>query len=301
MANPLSADKLTSIYRQYKQDTAYIAGWLSDKSAQCGHQTTAKRENAASAQPRLKGKARKLAKENAKAGGSKGAADASPEYTIRVSDFIPMATSIARFTPSIQVPVGLGKLFSRAITERRRVGDWFNSPHNESPDEDDSSHAHFIDVLQQAHDILRPLIASAPRKHERRTAKASATEQVPLQNAFDGLTVDETPDHEEYPNSGESTIEEVKKLPAVTPVGIVHEEWEIEAEFFFAIQSFLLEIKRIRKTITKVWKRYASTGYDLVVATVSTNTAIELVRQAELELEHLITRPRKYPAGDYPV
>ncbi|CAJ2501692.1 Uu.00g045450.m01.CDS01 [Anthostomella pinea] len=96
----LAADHAAT-YRQYKEDTESIAGWLALNSLKCGY-IVAEPASSASASPtpstRLKGKARKQARETSKASHSQ-VNDHWPKYAISVSDFSRMAKAIADFKP----------------------------------------------------------------------------------------------------------------------------------------------------------------------------------------------------------
>ncbi|KAF2833079.1 hypothetical protein CC86DRAFT_376315 [Ophiobolus disseminans] len=96
-------------------------------------------------------------------------------------------------------------------------------------------------------------------------------------------------------------VDQPEEKAKITSVTLEKDEAEIEAEFFFAVECFLEEVQSIRTTIKDSWGVYKRTGYDLVIATLLTNTAIELVRQADDQLELLVERPAKYPAANFPV
>lgn len=94
----IETSELISTYKQYKADTETIAGWLAETSLRCGgHISPA--PAAAPTSTRLKGEARKQAKEAAKTGmASKLKPQEPPKYTIRVLEFTAMAKTIAEFS-----------------------------------------------------------------------------------------------------------------------------------------------------------------------------------------------------------
>lgn len=87
---------LTSTNRDYKKDTQYSAGWLAATSKRCGYASTEQPKTS-----RPKGQARKNAKTT----------KALSVYTIKVSEFIAMAHSIASFEPKVEVPAALQRVF----------------------------------------------------------------------------------------------------------------------------------------------------------------------------------------------
>jgi hypothetical protein len=231
-----------------------------------------------------------------------------------------MAQKIAEQLPKISVPHVVELAFTRAISERRRVSGWFRSCHGEkSKGISDERHLHFIGVLEGAFATLCPLTKMERKPGRARKPKPMHAESVPLHNAFATLTV-EDPTNELEDQDTSHAAESVRdlKIPKIASVKLERTEDEIEEEFYFAIECFLEEVQAIRTTIKQTWEVYKQTGYDLVIATLTTNTAIgkysppskpyiadpdttELVRQAEDQLELLVERPRKYPAAKFPV
>lgn len=80
-------DQFTT-YRQYKADTDSIAGWLVKNALRCGLKISAPAPTT-----RLKGKARKQARDAATNG----------SYTINISDFGRLAKAIADFKPPFSI------------------------------------------------------------------------------------------------------------------------------------------------------------------------------------------------------
>lgn len=75
---------------------------------------------------RLKGKARKLAKEAQKPAPPKKRA---PEYVIKISDFLSLADTIRNYKPEVKVPKALGNILDRAIDARRKTTSWYEANH----------------------------------------------------------------------------------------------------------------------------------------------------------------------------
>jgi hypothetical protein len=63
-------------------------------------------------------------------------------------------------------------------------------------------------------------------------------------------------------------------MPRIAPVTVERDEAELEAEFYFAIECFPEETQAVRPMLNDTWDVYRCTGYDLVIATLLTNTAI---------------------------
>lgn len=241
---------------------------------------------------------------------------------IKRTDFIPMAQKIMEHVPKISIPYIVEYTFGRAISERRRVSGWFKSCHgNKSKDDSDERHLHFIGVLVGAFATLFPYTEVKAKPGQVRNPKPVHVETLHLHNAFAGLTVEEPTESEAPDVSDDTHTQGNEHVPKVASVTFEKTEDELEDDFFFAIECFLEEVQAIRSAIKETWDLYKRTGHDLVIATLTTNTAIgkwwkfinhlitditnnsavELIRQAEDQLELLVERPAKYPAAKFPV
>ncbi|KAI0179859.1 hypothetical protein GGR52DRAFT_587363 [Hypoxylon sp. FL1284] len=282
-----ASDERFSTYEQYKEDTEAIAGWLAYNSRRCGYvldgPVSAGPSNAPSA--RLKGKARKQAR-------SVGAKSAStptplkPQYAINVSDFSRMAKAIADFKPKVVIPTALDNLFSRAIDARRRFTDWYkHSSHGE--EKSNERHAHFTGVLNSAWEILRPFEPARKSHVKKQPANVPNTESLTnLANRFSKLEVEQSEDILDTETST-SAEQDDYKLTDIAPVTIVKSEEGIEEDFFFAIFAFMQELDELRAYIRHMWLGYSKGIMELMACSLLTNTAIQLVRRAEQELDFM--------------
>ncbi|KAI4915341.1 hypothetical protein J4E85_010466 [Alternaria conjuncta] len=304
------ASFFSSNYRQYKKDTEYIAGWLAATAEKVGYQRSsclAPPQSTPQPAKRLKGKARKEAQKAAAASANTPA----DTYRINVGEFVPMAEAIAKKVPKVEVPGALSKLFDRAIQAREKAATWFKQSHSDTVlDESNQTHAHFVEILRNAADILQPLVKeSVPRAQRKEPSQKSDVDTLrEMKNTFSSLAVD--PENAAEEAEPEDELEEeptprrddsMESLPPVNPVEIQQDESEIESEFFFAIQSFITNIHELRDIVQEVWFSYKDGKVDLVNASVIANTAIDLVRHAESEFDLTLVRPKKYPQKNYPV
>lgn len=105
-----NAQTFFATYKQYKENTKYIAGWLAETSHSIGYKLHETQNGRLRSKAKNKGgKGKKNTRNGAKGGGS------NKKYTIKVSEFIPMASAIANNEVNVLVPVALSKLFNRAI------------------------------------------------------------------------------------------------------------------------------------------------------------------------------------------
>lgn len=287
---------LQSSYKTYKEDTNYIATWLANTAKQCGYSAdllhpgdAVKSAKATQAPTRLKGKARKKAKEATQGGlpssstspTSTGEASdpSAPTYVIKIKDFISLAEYIAGTTkPLIQVPGSLVKALDHAITLRRDHGS--ESEASAAPDE---KHAHFLGVLEKTREILKSrspteLVDDRLAKPASDGETAEATQEE-IRNRFGGLDLEEpSQDFLDAPNVEPSPKTDSKPLP----------NYEVEAEQskveeYLAAHCFLQDVRNIRRFICALWQNYQE-GMDICAVSITVNTAIDFVRMLEQDL-----------------
>ncbi|KAK8094702.1 hypothetical protein PG997_001387 [Apiospora hydei] len=297
--------ELLATHREYKLDTEFIAGWLVKNATKCGFKLPDTATPTPSG-PRLKGKARKQAREAMK----DGTHSANPNCKIKVSDIIMMAKTIANFKSRPSIPPALGRLFGRAINARRGCTEWYEK-FGHGDIESNKRHKHFTNVLAEAWDTLRPFQTSNKKRtgpEPKPDADTRKDASLPLRNRFSELHVQETStdrDDVDEPSQADTSPESKQdasfKLPGITPVAIEKDEGDIEADFFFAIYAFLGDIDKLRGFVEQLWLDYTSGKMELGVVSVLTNIAIHLVRRAEQAFDLCIQRPKKYPASKFPV
>ncbi|KAF2829510.1 hypothetical protein CC86DRAFT_437299 [Ophiobolus disseminans] len=220
-----------------------------------------------------------------------------------------MAETIANKQPKAEFPNALSRIFSRAIKARQKAAEWFKESHeNTIFEESNQTHVHFIEILEQAAAILRPLVkdprSQKPTRKERQQKSTPISTQG-ITNVFSRLAVEDTEvldDTDDLPTHTASPYDEpLDSLPPVNPVHIQQDEAEIEAEFFFAIQSFITNAHEIRDIVQETWFEYKDGKVTSIKASLIANTAIDLVRHAESGFDLLLKRPKKYPAKTFPV
>ncbi|MCJ1332503.1 hypothetical protein MMC10_009196 [Thelotrema lepadinum] len=269
---------IKSNYLQYKDDTKAIALWLA---------TTAKSRNYSvdnlvskgGQQPsgRLKGKARKLDRDKAKAAdATKGASSTGgrklPKYTIGMKDFVNLAEWIVgQNKPKIQVPASVISVLRRAISVCRSFGKHVFGE-GTGPDE---SHQHFIDVLEHVHSVLSTRSVLKPKATQQR---GKAKEEAPS-NQFEALDVEEP----------SQAFLQAPDIPRSTEADCDIEIEDLE-EVFFTLMLILDDCNSFRSIIFESWLGYRDHIYELIPVSVMTNTAIDLVRGFEEDAAHLFSK-----------
>ncbi|KAL9003821.1 MAG: hypothetical protein Q9188_003322 [Gyalolechia gomerana] len=292
-------DFLQSNFKRYKQDTDTVATWLAVKARQHGYPVD-QLSGTDSAKPsatskRLKGKARKQAKEAASQPGRAPAADvfsAKSRYTIKIKDFVALAEFIAGYTnPIVQVPVELVKALNRAIDLRAQHNDWSRQTKAEEDQEArvaaDATHSYFLGVLDRVREVLKPRMPaetgneSLPQFVEgtRVPGSLEAEDLEDFTNVFDMLDLEE-PSQAFLDAPGVSHKPKAEK-PAE---GLYEAETDqSREEKYLASHCLFQDVRNIRSFIRQLWINYKEHQLSLVSVSVATNTAICLVRDMEEE------------------
>ncbi|KAK5452350.1 hypothetical protein LTS15_007416 [Exophiala xenobiotica] len=293
--NHLPSDMVLA-YKRYKRDTEAVAGWLAEKATQLGY--VAATSTSLPKQPKLKGRARKLARDAAKQAASPPI-EPKYSYAVKTTEFVGMASKIVNARPKIILSRPLRAIWERAIRVRRDFSAWFKSRDSIDPLADEK-HSHFTTVLEAALEILKPCYEQlkTPQPESKVKQESEETNLEQLNNMFQHLDVEDTTSDEE-PDQAESTVP--KPVPSVAPrAQIDFDDEEAEAEFLFAIWSFLQDVTAVRVYVACNWQLYSAGTVELMQAASVTNLAVDLVRRAEADFEATLQRPPKYPASKFP-
>lgn len=287
-----------SSYKQYKADTDMIASWLASTAEKLGYvrNTSLKRSQASRQEPKLKGRARKLARdaaakerqENPEAAfpGSSSASLGSPSstgpvYIIAIQDFVVLAEYIAKKCKStFRAPDVFALALDRAIQIRKEHNAWFRHNTSEDPAKLDR-HSHFVSVLQQVRDILKPHMPKEgkfKKSKQPEQTKASASNQT-MANMFEGLDVKDPSDVIQMPPTATSSVGPSPMYQA--------EEVEDPGEARLAIRCLFEDLQELLDFVRQMWSGCDKGEYQLTVTSLATNTAIHLVKEMEEDfLQH---------------
>ncbi|KLU90132.1 hypothetical protein MAPG_09098 [Magnaporthiopsis poae ATCC 64411] len=289
---------LASTYQQYKLDTNAVAGWLASTARSLGYPahlllSPTDNKSASSSDPfsaaaphdlssdnkRLKGKDRVKAKKAAAAAAAAAKASSSgaakgPKYIISISSFVTLAEFIAG--KSAPVPASFGAVLDRAISTRSEYGSKLSRQGFETDQQTESTHQHFVRVLEKVRDVLRPFTL-APGTDDGNGRDAGDDGDLP--NRFDGLHVDE-------PSQAFLDLPDVER-PA--PVAVGNETYEAQVEStmhhaMFVFEAMLADMMRIRARVWSIWSPVKEaldsqdSRVDLAAAAIATDTAISLAK-----------------------
>ncbi|PYI18955.1 hypothetical protein BO99DRAFT_459826 [Aspergillus violaceofuscus CBS 115571] len=278
----MSINFMTSSYLQYKSDTDAVATWLVATAKSCGFPVDTLGASANTTSPpsteptgpskRLKGKARKLAREaatKAASSGSHSTTSQNAKHILALKDFVDLAEYIAASTkPVVRVPASFVAVLDRAISVRREHGNKARAKGPASLESRESSdrHEYFIGILEQVRQALQPRMADN------------------LANRFEGLEVQEP--SEAFLQAPDAPI----PAPAADKSEVNYEAERLSdyEEVLFAFSLLLQDLRKIRAIIVRTWKEYKLRTFDLVAVSLMTNCAIDFARHLEEEIQALL-------------
>ena len=293
---------LANSYIRYKEDTNVFTTWLSQAAVACGYKPAQleqykpkpAHQQTITATPRLKGKARKEAKEAAAAAGTKEIREdfevpqPTVKYKITTQELLNQAEAVGKSgKASAKVPDSIVRIVQRAINARRRCASWFQKTGLHGEEDSTKTHLHFVTTLESTLSILRPDIRfSEITSPERGSGSATAAPAEELTNRFNVLSLEETVDDIELTATEAVTgLGTAKKRPGKGAIVEIYElEDRVDIEHAFIIFCFFEDLHRIQSFLQQIWKEYKNHSCDLTVASVATNLAFNLVRRAEDEL-----------------
>ncbi|KUJ18632.1 uncharacterized protein LY89DRAFT_667709 [Mollisia scopiformis] len=259
---------LAASYVRYKTDTNTFVSWLNATAISCGHKTpfvadenepitiTKAKVEPIAATGKLKGKARKeaQAKGEANAKAEKEAkleAKTKQRQVISTAQVLKQAKIIVASPMKISVPLYIQTLLRQAIQARKRCTQWFTTVVAEDKHsvgdlgKRNQSHEHFIRVLEEAFDILKPCF-EMPKITKTRNASVA----------------DEMADN----------------------INSQFEKIDADADLPLTVFCFYEDIHVLRGIIVETWILVADGKLNYKVAALITNVALELVAKAEREL-----------------
>ncbi|RAL13288.1 uncharacterized protein BO97DRAFT_423982 [Aspergillus homomorphus CBS 101889] len=244
-----------SQYAQYKQDTNDVAAWL----------LTTHPEFKPKGPGRLKGKARKAAQ----------AADARPratEYTLTLDQFTQWAKAIVSAGIIKQVPPMVMIKLRRSIVRRRYQRRFYEHSEDASSN---ASHEHFISVLEQVEQILRPI---TPKEVLGKDAGSDEEELIEaLGNRFQGLEVQEAAD--EAPGSTAATS------PPIAVSCKVAEDAANTPNPLYAVGMLLDDMCLMMRYVRDSWQAYRDGRNSLETAALISDMTFHLIMKLADELQ----------------
>ncbi|KAH8648243.1 hypothetical protein BGZ61DRAFT_488090 [Ilyonectria robusta] len=302
-----------SSYLAYKQDTSAFLSWLGSASKVCGWRQPKRKKDATSevkspvlnltladkGSQRLKGRARKEAKEAAAAGaGQPGttpvfsrSVTVLPKRTFTTAELIQQIELVSQADaaqrPEVRMPVAVYKALQRAVGARERFARWYRRT-GASSDDSMESHDYFTGILTKALILLRG-VDNGPGHAADHPSDGKTSDINFMENMFASLQVENTSeetDDQACSNSQPASPSALTGTDSSVQFGI--EEDKNMAEIDFAIFSIFEDVHRLRAETQRIWARLKDGDISLIQATLSLAVVIELVRQAEEEAMQVV-------------
>lgn len=274
---------LVPSFIRYKEDSDEIATWLATTAQQFGYPKDLLSEKPAttSTTTKLKGRARKLARDKEKKAATDGAgpqvqtSSTRKRYKISTADFITVADWISGRTSRVEVPRKLAYALNRAIRARKKHNDhWKRQEHRGSGESDirdsNEKHGYFIGVLEKVRDLLRPCMTVKDAEI------AAEADLGRIAGQFETLEV-EDPVEPASASSGARSEALRKEEKGVVFEVELDEEAELE-EVYFAVHCLFNDFHNLRQYLRAVWDGYKRGAFDLMSASIVTDTAIDFAR-----------------------
>ena len=280
---------LTDTYHLYKQDTETIAIWLATTAKKFGFSADLQgAKPAVLKSQRLKGKARKLAKEAAAQSITTGlppvSTSSAPKYTISVKDFIMLAEYLAPKS-DLKIPANVWESINRAIRLRQMHSGHHIQETKPAEAKSNERHFYFLGILERVREVLKPrLPASFAQFNDDSPVTSSQTNNASLfENMFAVLTVEEPSNEFLNAPAAAPTVSSKESVDDVDAVDAVYEVEPFDdlLELYLGTAALLQDLSNIRRAIQEIWHLYAQHGRSLISAAVTTNIAIQLAQQIE--------------------
>jgi hypothetical protein len=169
----------------------------------------------------------------------------------------------ASIDPPVAVPTKLAALLDATILLRQSYSEDITEMLADTADKDSASrHAFFLGILKNVRSVLNPLISGAPVA----TKKPKTMNEI--FNMFEHLELEEP--SATFKQAPDAT-------PAPAPIYKAERPNDIE-EDFFALHLLLHDLARLRTEVSHAWAGYKQGGHDLIAASLTTNTAVDLAR-----------------------
>jgi hypothetical protein len=237
---------LLDSYKRYKAETQIFVSWIAETARECGQQINSESGNI----PNKKSKSKKAQ---------------PPTVTkIPLPEFLNLATAISEAEPAVKIPSRILQTLNFVIAKRQKCADWFaEQAGDESHEQDNQGHVHFIKIFEQVFDILSPKNGTTtdPKKH---ASVEYSEKDVEFINSFAGLEVEDALSEDDTYGPYRPTEPSKKKKSANTTQYRYETEEEVE-EMLFAIFCFYTDINDVRNYLKGLWTEYRDGKLDLMV------------------------------------
>lgn len=314
----------SNTYQRYKSYTSEVSKWLMDTAGydwqppkQTSKPDPSKNNGASIATGRLKGKARKLAK--AAPVDKEADKKLQAEVSLPVDQLLELGHCISRdpkkmskipknIISKLEVTICLRQEYAALYAVRRTTPEEIDSSSRVRLQQDNLTHAYFVQTLQRLLRILRP---EAPSPSTREPPQSCSPENPsalchdPSQashnlNSFHLLNIEDMETDDKVVHAQESLQPEKKTHQSPKPIHqpkTVLREKDEDAEIYFATYCLFSDFRRLQLLIRDHWQKYKNREIGLETVTFMSNMAIVTLRN--IEREFLISFGRHFEVPTY--
>ena len=248
---------LHSTYKQYKENTSYVADWLAQTAKSRGYALL--RPGSTTTAPKLiPKKVIKNKKTALQAEQAREAREVQLEpYAIPTEELLPLAQYISECNkPPVIIPGSVLSTIARTIKARQRTNDYYTEVGSNTDESD--GHAYFIRTLESIFKLLKPVDSPQMKPQHRRGGGQSDApfrekSRGPLDVNLSILDLEDpespdlesfdrpTPDHRPPPADGHRPLFSVEPMTE-------------EEKAKFAVQCLLYDIRRIVAHVSGLWE-----------------------------------------------
>lgn len=202
------------------------------------------------------------------------------QHLISIRDFKNLAEYIASKATQ-RIPDAFVSVLDRVITVRKRHREYWRHLKINAVDgiHQKDGHEYFIGVLESVREVLEPLFEkAAPASLETaRVVESDANHHV--RNLFAGLEIYDTDENVELPSTERASEEESQNSKRRPPDGQHDLEMDGWDDLVFAAHLLFSDLHALRNYIHEMWYDYREEKIDLIVAAVTTNSALDFARR----------------------
>jgi len=203
------------------------------------------------------------------------------------------------------MPVPIRRIVERAIKTRKQFSIWYRRNEEAGGDSaartqaSNNSHEHFIGILEDALQTLRPCFEAIPpkqseppkkKKHQQPTAEDAEEEgEGSFENQFAGLHVEDLGEDADLDIAASDVAATNTTMRAQNTEEVFEIEEDIESELPFIIFCYFQDLHETVDYVSAVWKRVAAGELDRTAASLITNVALELCTKSENEIKAMNT------------
>lgn len=273
---------LVGSYRQYKQDTKFIATWLGTTAKSFGYSSESipPETDTTKAKSNHKTKNGKPKTKKQKRDAARRIPREQRKYIISIQEFLPLAQYIvAHIKSPSKVPSSVVSAIKRAVEARKDTSDWFKSNAAAS-----DGHDHFLSILEQVLSILEPYSSSGQLDEE--------DEETLVENMFETLEIQEpSKSFLDSPGLPQKDYGPGRVLCEFIDAFMEYVQGYLEETL--AASALFRDIHKIYAQAEQVWRQYKDDKVDLITAAITSNAAIDLIRRLEEDFFEQFPRFRK--------